>query len=137
MGSGERALERGVVQIMGSEDEEREPLRPAHSLDLAHSLETEPQVLRTTSSSGGFLQRLLSRQSTQAYFSFPSDDLDVEKTHVHHRWVPEEEAGVVSKFTFGCVGFCFLCLPLESPLGRLSSLCLPLTRWFFGHNVVG
>ena len=90
------------------EDVERDAFLPHDAL------ETEPTILRTTSSRGNFLQRLLSRNtSVTSYFAVPtdldedgfSDDKEsvVAQTRGHHRWVPEEEAGVFSTYTFGWV----------------------------------
>ena len=72
---------------------------PPVALESASSFETE-RVLRTTSSRGGFLQRLLSQnESAASYFSVPTDlddgfdDKDeAQSRKKHHRWVPEEEA---------------------------------------------
>jgi len=84
---------------------------PPIALESASSFETE-RILRTTSSGGSFLQRLLSRnESAASYFSVPTDLDDdgfddkneAQSRKQHHRWVPEEEAGVVSRYTFGWV----------------------------------
>ena len=83
---------------------------PPVAHESASSFETE-RVLRTTSSRGGFLQRLLSRnESAASYFSVPTDlddgfdDKDeAQSRKKHQRRVPEEEAGVVSRHTFGWV----------------------------------
>ena len=83
---------------------------PPVALESASSFETE-RVLRTTWSRGGFLQRLLTQnESAASYFSVPTDlddgfdDKDeAQSRKKHHRWVPEEEAGVVSRHTFGWV----------------------------------